>query len=159
MLLKLSCWAVPILLCTLFVSAALGRLKPSAVKTEGHPIALSDWVRHVGLHYLGLVDKILDPVLGSEEHAQYNQFLDDEEASLNIDARGADRFFVERVLERLRKLSVDFIYARAFQDDKPDVYETKLNRLASCRAVAEVAVRAGLLQPEDANRCSVTTVP
>jgi hypothetical protein len=154
---KRFCYAA--VFCIFLISPALGQSKPITKKTEPRPIALSDWIRHVGLHYLDLVGKTLDPTLSSEEHTQYNRFLDDEEASLNIDARGADRLFVESVLKQVRKLSVDFIGARAYRDEKPDAYERRLKRLASCKATADVAISDGTLQPKDVDECTAATVP
>jgi hypothetical protein len=149
----------------LISSVASAQSKQGAKKTAApKPVILSSWIRHVGLVYLDLVDKGLH----ADDYEIYDELLDKQERSLNIDAQGADKVFVEKVLTRVRALAsaravvrgMDKlrVYQNFSDDQRLDYagYSVEASHYIHCKVLAEAMIDTG--EAQAFGECSFNSV-
>lgn len=118
------------------------------------PIVLTDWMRHVGLHYVELVSKEYCPDEWNRPpctsfdnfHDQklYGGFVDDMDAQLNIDAHGSDRVFWKQILQRMRQLMfLTALEENHYGPNQTDKFRENFGYYNSCKDGAEQAIESG----------------
>ncbi len=141
---------VPVFICSALTLSGFAQSRNAPQKAVAAQLVISDWARHAGLHYLDLLDNNFkahsDFLQGSaDSDGSYGKLLDDEEKSLNIDARGGDRVFVS-FLVTLRSLA--FSYMREATHSCGTLDDCATTRLRAryyfnCRALVESLIDKG----------------
>jgi hypothetical protein len=138
----------------LLTTAGVGQSRHSA---HAETPMISSWMRHAGVHYLDLIDEMVhtraikDSSERDRAQAMYGKFLDDEEVSLTIDAKGFDRIFLDGMLKQLRAhldnliLTPPSIYR---------VYEARVARFVDCESDTKEAITSGQLTKSALEGCA-----
>lgn len=152
---KLLRLVAPILFVAISLPTLVAQSRPAARKAAPQPVVLSKWARHVGLHYLGLIDDYLNSK-NYDDFARDNKFLDEEERDVEIDAEGPDRIFVRDVLEQTRELAMAEYETAGGHCSAGRVecagYNIEASFYIDCRRLADEMISEGKLLPFD--KCS-----
>jgi hypothetical protein len=145
-----------LLIVVLLCGCAAGQNSAAHPKKQPRPIVLSGWMRHVALHYLDLIDHVKQ---NSSDWELYHQFLKDERASVQIDARGDDAVFAGKVLDSMELLA-DSMSTLSLGFDRAHSKELRLvdSIYYECRIQARAIVDEGVMRIGQFDSCSASTI-